>query len=381
MAVSGLPTNAGVGILSNNLREEVKKFCLLGTSDSSSDVVFDETSTLDSLSGYMVGKFDISRAYFDDAGTLTFECPIPYDFDSLKWIGACGLIHIDPSNGAETLVAVSSMPRFQKTSGIGGTVHYKVPIAGESSSVIFEDMPYVTRQELDVVLNEQFSQSAIALDEASLANREIAKTLTQRIQSGVSTIFNRGIKKGCSLSKSTDATRNLSLANGVLFMHGRIYSIFDMPNTASVPQNTSNETKYCYAYLWIDTNGNIQVDCTDLGGSVPDDGLTLYKVTVPANSTEATNPYLEDCILTDLRHIESNYPKVLVNAPFVYVPLEFDLLDTDYSIEIDIIEFEGGGFQLGYCYGSNRAKNGFNINLNGTADSVKVRWTVKKLNL
>lgn len=381
MAVSGLPTNQGVSILSNNLREEVKKFVLFGTTNSGDIISSNETSTLSSLSSYLVGKFEISRAYFDDNGTLTFECPIPYDFNNTKWIGCAGLIHIDPTNGSETLVAVSSMPRFQKTAGIGGTIHYKVPIAGEASTVIFEDMPYVTRQELDVVLNEQYSVSAAALDQSSMANKELQKTLTKRIQTGEITIFNRGVKNGCSVSKSDTATRNLTLNNGSIFMHGQMFTIFDMVNTAHVPQNQTADTKYSYVYLWRDSNGDFQVDCTSIDELAPDDSMILYKVTIPANSTEATDPYLANCALTDMRKIESNYPKILINAPFVYVPLEFDLINTEYTVEIDVIEFEGGGFQFGYCYASNRAKNGFNINLNGTADSVKVRWTAKKTNL
>ena len=123
------------------------------------------------------------------------------------------------------------------------------------------------------------------------------------------------------------------------------------------------------------------MDCTNLDELPPKESLTLYKVTVPANSTEATDPYLNNCALTDLRKVEDNYPKILINAPFVYVALEHDLIDTDYTIELDIVDCLGGGFQLGYCYSSNRAKNGFNINLNGTADAVKVKYTVKKFNL
>ncbi|MDD3770474.1 MAG: hypothetical protein PHV10_07705 [Sulfuricurvum sp.] len=381
MAVTGLPTNEGIGILSGTLREQVTKFCLWGTTNSSGTIALDETSTLASLDSYLVGEFDVSRAYFDDLGTLTFECPIPYDTESTKWVYACGLIHVDPDNGEKKLVALSTMPRFQKTAGIGGTVHYKVPIAGTASTVVFEELPYVTRQELDVVLNELHSQGAAALDLAGMANREMLKTLNNRIQSGVATITNRGVIKGCVASKSVSATRNLSVSNGAVFIRGQIIPIADMANTANVPSNTTAETAYSYAYLWFDGNGAPQIDCTELGASVPDGGIALYRVTVPSGSTEATDPYLASCTLDDVRVIEPNYPKMLSNAPFVYVALPYDMLGTDYSVELDVMSFDGGGYQMGFVYPGARASNGFSIYMNGTADSVVVRWTVKKTNL
>ncbi|MFA6608895.1 MAG: hypothetical protein WCT07_03235, partial [Candidatus Paceibacterota bacterium] len=139
--------------------------------------------------------------------------------------------------------------------------------------------------------------------------------------------------------------------------------------------------KTCYAYMWIDTSGNVQVDCTALGGSVPSTAMAMYLITVPANSTEATDPNLALCTLTDVRVIEPSYPKMLVNAPYTYVALPYDMIETDYSIELDVMEFSGGGFQMGYVYAGARAKNGFSIYMNGTSDTLTVRWTAKKTNL
>jgi hypothetical protein len=381
MAVTGIPTTSGLSILSGSLKSGVKKFALYGTSASTTDVPFSESSTISTLSSYLVGTFDVSRAYFDQSGVLTFECPIPYNTDSTKWVGACGLIYEDPDTGAQTLVSVTSLPKFQKIAGIGGTVIYKVPIAGTAGSPVFGAESYATSVEVDERVNELFSGLSYAIGQAGLANKEAEKTRTKRIQSGVVTIKNRGVIKGCVVSKSTTATRNLSLSNGTAYLHGRIISVKDLVNTATVPENTDTAAKTCTAYLWVDTSGSVQMDCTALGAAVPDGAIALYTVTVPAGSTEGSDQYLASCTLTDIRVIEANYPKFLSNAPFVYVALPFDVLGTDYSIELDVMEFSGGGYQMGYVYPGARASNGFSIYMNGTADSVSVRWTVKKTNL
>jgi len=377
MSVTGLPTSQGIDILTSNLRENVTKFCLYGTDTSSGTVSWDENSTLSSLSAYLLGKFDIARAYFDDNGTLTFECPIPYDFSDTKWVGAAGIIYVD-ANLSETLVSVSPMPKFQKTAGIGGTIRFKVPIAGAAGDLIFEQMPYVSKQELDTVLNEIFSGMSLSLDEASVANKEILKTLDQRNQTGIATIYNRGVVKGCVASKSADSTRNISLSSGLVYMHGRLIAVPELINTANVPPNTGSVAKDSYLFLWEDINGDIQVDCTTLDTQPPENSITLYRINVPAGSTEATDPYIGNCTLNDVRVLEPKYPTLLANAPLIYVPLEFDLLDDEYLVQLDILDFEGGGFQLGYCYVGDRASNGFSIYLNGTADKVRVRYNVLK---
>lgn len=379
MPITGLPTNQGIKILSSSLRGNVKKFTLYGTSSSTATVPYDENSTYSSLSSYQVFELDVARAYFDETGTLTFECPIPYSIENTsKWISACGLVFIDPTNGNKTLVAISSMPKFQKTQGIGGTILFKTPIAGTQGTIVFEDLPYATRQEIDVVLNELYSGVAIAQNQASLANIEILKTLQVRNQTGEATIYNRGVISGCVITKSTNATRNLNCSAGTIFMNGQIIAVPELLNTTYVPTNSSDVTKYCYVYLWIDTNGQVQVDATELNGSVPEYGLTLYKVTVPANSTEATDPYLANCTLSDLRRLEPQYPLYMSSQPMTYVPLTYNMLNTDYIINFEILSYRG---VIGDVYINSKASNGFSICSNGPADSIKVRWHTLKNNL
>lgn len=218
-----------------------------------------------------------------------------------------------------------------------------------------------------------------ALDLAGLANREIIKTLTQRFQTGEITIFNRGIINGCVVTRSSNATRNLNISAGSIFMHGHILPSPEQLNSAVVPANNSTSPSFCYSYIWIDGNGVIQHDCTALQQNVPKGGLPLYYIAIPAGNNEATDPFCANCTLTDVRRIESGYPGIFLNAPFAYVALPYDMLGADYTIDLDILSFEGSGFQMGYVYTSDRLKNGFKICLNGTADTIIVRWTAKKL--
>ncbi len=220
-----------------------------------------------------------------------------------------------------------------------------------------------------------------AVDLAGLGNKELAKTLKQRLQTGQATVFNRGVVNGCTVSKSSNATRNLNLASGSTFMHGRILPAAEALNSAAVPANSGSVGADCYSYLWIDGSGAIQHDCTALGAVVPSGGLALYRITVPAGNNEQNDPYLANCTLTDVRRVESGYPMIFLNAPFIYVPLPYDVLDGDYNVDLDVESFEGSGFQMGYVYVADRLRNGFKICMNGTADTILVRWTMKKLSL
>lgn len=94
--------------------------------------------------------------------------------------------------------------------------------------------------------------------------------------------------------------------------------------------------------------------CTGLDESFPPNGIPLYRATVPAGNTEANDPYINNVTLTDVRRLEPNAPTSFTSAPFVYVPLPFNLLDANYAIDLDVYDFSGGGFQLGYVYADER---------------------------
>jgi hypothetical protein len=226
------------------------------------------------------------------------------------------------------------------------------------------------------------------LASAGLANREIRKTLDQRIQTGDVLIANRGIIRGCVATKSTTATRNVNLTAGLAFAGGQILPVGAEANGAAVPSFPWPQggtaplpaNKICWLYLGKEVGGGWNMSCTGLGEAVPDGGIPLYQVSVPPGSAEAdsTSGYsdaqLQSVVLTDVRRLEPSGPVVLSSAPFIYVPLPYPMLG-DYAVGLDVLDFDGGGFQLGYVYADDRQTNGFKICLSGSADSVRVRWT------
>lgn len=227
--------------------------------------------------------------------------------------------------------------------------------------------------------NALLANLTLANSNAGLALREIEKTLRQRFQSGRVVIQNRGVIAGCAVSKSTSAGRNVSMTAGKLFRGGCIIPVPEQVNGASVPPNTTATTQYCWAYLVTTESGEWDLQTTLLGEAVPDDGVALSRVSVPAGNNESNDPYLDACTLSDQRRFEPEFPAMLASAPTVFIELPYLMADDDYQVDFEITEFEGSGFELGYCYVGSRAKNGFTIYYNGTADALDVRWTARKL--
>jgi hypothetical protein len=230
-------------------------------------------------------------------------------------------------------------------------------------------------------MNALYLFTAMGIDAAGLANREIVKTISQRMQTGVATITNRGVISGCVVTKSSNAVRNLSLAAGSFFMSGVEMPCPAFTNTALVPANYGDVVQTCYAYIYLDATGAVRFACTPLGGDVPEGGLPLYLFTVPAGNNETTDPYLASVTMTDVRRIEAGYPVQFNSIPYASVSLPFNLLDSDYEVVIEILSLKGGGVQRPYVYPGDKAANGFKLYSEGSLDAVNVRWTAIKLSL
>jgi hypothetical protein len=235
-----------------------------------------------------------------------------------------------------------------------------------------------------IVANERsefVDMIAYALDLGGRAHQEIKKTLDQRIQTGIATIINRGVISGLAVEKSATALRNISLNTGKFFMNGMSYVCPSYPNAALVPDNYGAATRYCYAYIYFDTNGVIKFACTPLDGAVPENGMGLYRFSVPPGNSCQNDPYLGAVIITDIRRVESAYPAQFNSIAYVSVALPFTMLDAEYGVQFEVMDYKGGYNQLATIHIANKAANGFNILSEGTLDAVRIRWTALKQKL
>jgi hypothetical protein len=226
-----------------------------------------------------------------------------------------------------------------------------------------------------------YMSQAIGLDFGGLANREGMKTIRQRFQSGTALITNRGVISGCTVSKSAGAVRNLSLAAGAFFMNGLEIACPAVTNGALVPANSEAAARICYAYIFLDGNGKVQFATTDFGEAVPDGGLALYKITVPAENTGANDPALASVTLTDVRRVEAGYPVQVNSLAYASVALPYTMIDSEYAVYLDVLGFKGGGNQRPTVYPGDKASNGFKVYTEGSLDAVSIRWTAVKLSL
>lgn len=218
-----------------------------------------------------------------------------------------------------------------------------------------------------------------ALDQAALANYSIQAFKQQLQQEGQITIQNRGVVSGCTATKSVTAARNLTLSTGVCFANGRAYSVAGGINAASIPSNTGGGSVTVYAYLYQDGGGLWRVAVTAIGQQVPSGSIRIYSITVPANSTDATDPNLTNVALTDIRRVEANFPARL-NSPAQASAVINGLSANDYRLDFDVVSATGAPCDEAAIVVFSRATNGFTVQLASAADNVTVRWRVSKLN-
>lgn len=218
-----------------------------------------------------------------------------------------------------------------------------------------------------------------AIDQANVANKGVRALHQFAQQEGILTIKNRGVVTGCTVTKSTTATRNLNISGGTCFANGQVMSVEDGNNAASVPSNTGSGAVVVYAYLYQDVNNKWRLAVTDIGQAVPDNGITIYSLTVPAGSTDATDPNLASVVLTDVRRVESEFPIAVSSPAQVSVQLS-RLPDAAYHITFDVLAADGAPADATSLVVSSRANNGFTVQLASAADNVVARYRVNRLN-
>jgi hypothetical protein len=199
-------------------------------------------------------------------------------------------------------------------------------------------------------------------------------------QRGEIIIRNRGVVSGCTVTKSTTAARNLNIAPGVCFANGQTYPVIEGNNAASVPANTLMTTAVVVsAYLYPHTDGQTyRLAVTAIGQAVPDNGIEIYRLTIPANNTDATDPNLTSVTLTDVRRIEANYPDMLDSPPTISLAFSRPMRGTDWRISFDVVSAAGIA-RANDIMVTNRATNGCTLTLASAADDVRVLYLIERL--
>ncbi|RII34298.1 hypothetical protein D2A34_14205 [Clostridium chromiireducens] len=220
---------------------------------------------------------------------------------------------------------------------------------------------------------------AETLQKVGAINKELEKWQKQRLQQGLVYLYNKYVITGCIVSKMSNSRYlQISLTGtyvagnvSKVSVDGKYVGISDEQMIAMVPMNTDSITDVYYLYIDYDnTQGRYR---SYLAATVPDGKLTLYKITVPANDTGMD---LASVTLTDVRRIEAintirnTEPYVLVNIP------GFPMLDAgDYDVNATV-ELSSNVMAVGEIIIYDKQANGFKIKITGSADNIKIRWTL-----
>lgn len=219
-----------------------------------------------------------------------------------------------------------------------------------------------------------------ALDQAGVANRSVQDLKGLSQQEGVVVIKNRGVVGGCTATKSSTATRNLNFDGGSVFMNGRRHVAPSATNAASVPPNTTVSSVVVRAYLYMHAaSQTMRLAVTNIGQALPVDAIHLYNITIPAGSTDATDPKLIAVTISNVRRVEPMFPRSF-NSPVTESVAINTLRDADYRLDFDVVSFDGGACDLDQVVVNSRAQNGFSFYLASECDNVVLRWRATKLN-
>jgi len=226
--------------------------------------------------------------------------------------------------------------------------------------------------------NHIVASTKFAIDQANIANWGVRALREQAQQEGEITLTNRGVVTGCTVEKSSTAARNLHLAAGTCFANGRCYAVASGDNAASVPSNIASGAATVYAYLHEGNDGLWHLAVTAIGQAVPDGAIAIYMLTIPANSTDATDPQLANVSITDVRRMEPQFPLLFDNAKAVPIAINW-LAGNDYTLAFDVVSATGAPCDARHINVASRANNGFTLYLASSADNVTVRYRASRL--
>lgn len=218
-------------------------------------------------------------------------------------------------------------------------------------------------------IKKALEMSAQATDGVRLLNK-----INQ--QQGEFTLYNYGIVGGCTLSKK-GVSRLLTIADGVCYLEGRKYYVPAQDSAVSVPVGEATSATV-YAYLQL-LSGIPTLKITTVANPAPPIGIVLLaSITIPATDAGAD---LAACTLSSrLCATEPDYPSSVGTPVSHAVPLAYNLPDTNYTIEFEVLSSVGSPCDERNLKVTTRNTNNFIVTLLSAADDVVVRWKLSRLN-
>lgn len=198
---------------------------------------------------------------------------------------------------------------------------------------------------------------------------------------GVSTLKNKWVVQGFALSKASEIralhlsqTGTVGSGTSIAWTDGKRVQLTDDDYHVTVPTNASTtDILVLYAYL-IKSDGVYRVL---LSAAVPDDGLLLYEVRVAANDSAV------DCrnvTLVDRRTIQGISGYFITTPQTLYIAFPYPLQSSsDYDV-VFTVESATDKAAVGNIEITSKTANGCSLQITGSADNVKIRWSLLNIN-
>jgi hypothetical protein len=327
---------------------------------------------------------------FDERGDKLLHDDLPTMTSELNVIiprinTAVSEINTDRSNIENYADIVQSAANFKgKWSDLTGSISLPATVHHSGTFwVLAEDLADITAHEpatgssvwLELTLHNSLYGGVLqAMSDVGLLGKEIDAQRFTRHQQGSVTLYNRGVKSDCDITKSAVVTRNIDLSAGVVFGYGRSWGV--AAQSAYIPENDGATSDTCQVY--IDDDMSLQV--TALGADAPVTGITLATITVPAGSDESTDQYLASCTVTETARQEPDWPGIQLSQPYEDIDFGRKMTDTDYNLNFDISSYQGGEKPYLKADAASRSVNTYRLYLAGMADTVVVRYAAHLMN-
>jgi hypothetical protein len=219
-----------------------------------------------------------------------------------------------------------------------------------------------------------------AMARAEMAQKSVDDVRQRVFAQGTVVIKNKYVVQGFVLTKSDVRYLHLSetgtVSNGesIAYIDGGYAKLIDDDLEVPIPENPGDADMIRHAYLADLGGGDYKVV---LGDDVPDAGLLLYVVTIPAGSTGND---ISAVTLTDSREIKDPLSWLRESAPNAYVALKHPLPAGQAYDVLLTVESASDRAAVGDLRPYDKQDNGFKIGFSGTADNVVVRYTVAAIN-